>query len=64
MNPALLITLLTTGIGTLGTASAIYISHRLPPGEDIPLGKLMIAGSVVAIGVGVGVYLITKKESV
>lgn len=62
MNPALLVTLLTTGIGTLGTVSAVYISHRIDPGAEVPYGKLMAAGVVISIGVGAGVYLITKKE--
>jgi len=65
IKPTLLLALLATGIGTLGTISTIYVSNRLTPGEDIPVGKLIMAGSVMAIGVGIGIHLITQKtESV
>ena len=55
------IVLLTSGLGVLGTLSGLAVAERISPEEEIDMSRVILALGIATVGVGAGIYYLTRK---
>jgi len=61
LNPAQTVILMTSMVGVGGTVAGWHIGSTLPEEAEISIGKVVLAGGIILVGVGIASAYLTRR---